>query len=79
MITVKVNGKGTSFTTAEEVAKAIRQTWRNQHIAVIWRLASGMKRVAYLSVLDDGTVKDTYKQHKKYDIVSLIETEMLLS
>lgn len=79
MITVKVNGKGTSFTTAEEADKAIRQNWRNEHIAVIWRVPSGMKRVAYISVLDDGTLKDTYKQHKKCDIVSLIEAELVAS
>lgn len=49
------------------------QTLRNNHLSVIRKVENGMKRVFYVSVNDNGEIRETYSKQR------LVTSEHLLS
>jgi hypothetical protein len=60
MIKIKDFGKDKVVGSVSELKDALSNEYKSQHISIVYKLPSGITRQAYISVTNEGEVKETY-------------------
>ena len=67
MFTIKNFGNDESFKCIDDLKDTLYQKYKGKHVSVVYPTASGILRTLFVSVDDDGTVRESYGENAVVD------------